>query len=67
MITSTMAFNVFGDNPITEALAGLVDWLPKLVIAIVLVIIGGMVANVVGDLVGADLDLVEGGEAEEQP
>ena len=46
-----MAFNVFGDNPITEALDGLVDWLPKLVVAIVLVIIGGLVANVVGDLV----------------
>lgn len=46
-----MAFNVFGDNPITDALEGLVDWLPKLVVAIVLVIIGGLVANVVGDLV----------------
>jgi hypothetical protein len=46
-----MAFNVFGDNPITDALDGLVDWLPKLVVAIVLVIIGGLVANVVGDLV----------------
>lgn len=46
-----MAFNVFGDNPITDALAGLVDWLPKLVVAMVLVIIGGLVANVVGDLV----------------
>ncbi|MDH3679271.1 MAG: hypothetical protein OEV40_04895 [Acidimicrobiia bacterium] len=47
-----MAFDVFGANPITEALDGLVDWLPKLVVAIVLVIIGGLVANVVGDLVG---------------
>ena len=46
-----MAFNVFGDNPITQALEGLVDWLPKLVVAVALVIIGGMVANVVGDLV----------------
>lgn len=45
-----MAFNVFGENPITDALTGLVDWLPKLVVAIVLVIIGGLVANVVGDL-----------------
>ena len=46
-----MAFNVFGDNPITDALEGLVAWLPKLVVGIVLVIIGGLVANVVGDLV----------------
>ena len=46
-----MAFSVFGDNPITEALDGMVAWLPKLVVAIVLVIIGGLVANIVGDLV----------------
>ncbi len=47
-----MAFSVFGDNPITDALEGLVDWLPQLIVAIALIIIGGMVANVVGDLVG---------------
>ena len=47
-----LAFNVFGDNPITETLDGLVAWLPNLVVAIALVIIGGLVANVVGDLVG---------------
>lgn len=46
-----LSFNVFGANPITDALDGLVDWLPKLVVGIVLVIIGGLVANVVADLV----------------
>lgn len=46
-----MAFNVFGPNPITDALEGLVNWLPKLVVGIILVIIGGLVANVVSDLV----------------
>ena len=29
----------------------MVAWLPKLVVAIALIIIGGLVANVVGDLV----------------
>ena len=52
LVVLQMAFNVFGDNPITDALDGLVDWLPKLIVAIVLVIIGGLVARVVGDLVG---------------
>ncbi len=47
-----LAFNVFGTNPITETLDGLVAWLPNLIVAIALVIIGGLVANVVGDLVG---------------
>lgn len=51
LLVLQMAFNVFGDNPITDALEGLVAWLPKLVVGIVLVIIGGLVANVVGDLV----------------
>lgn len=46
-----MAFNVFGDNPITEALGDLVQWLPQLVVAIILIVIGGLVANVVGGLV----------------
>ena len=46
-----MAFNTFGPNPITDALTGLVEWLPKLIVGIILVIIGGLVANVVGDLV----------------
>ena len=57
-----LAFNVFGDNPITEALDGMVDWLPKLVVALALVIIGGLVANVVGDLVrGATAGQAYGG------
>ena len=51
LLVLQLAFNVFGDNPITEALDGLVDWLPKLIVAVILVIIGGLVANVVGDLV----------------
>jgi len=51
LLVLQMAFDVFGDNPITEALDGMVAWLPNLVVAIVLVIIGGLVANVVGDLV----------------
>ncbi|MEM8922811.1 MAG: hypothetical protein AAGD35_04855 [Actinomycetota bacterium] len=51
LLVLQLAFNVFGDNPITDALEGLVDWLPSLIVAIALVIIGGLVANVVGDLV----------------
>jgi hypothetical protein len=51
LLVLQLGFNVFGDNPITEALDGLVDWLPKLVVAVALIIIGGLVANVVSDLV----------------
>ena len=51
LLVLQLAFNVFGANPITDALDGLVQWLPKLVVAIALVIIGGLVANVVSDLV----------------
>ncbi len=51
LLVLQMAFNVFGENPITDALEGLVAWLPKLVVAMVLIIIGGLVANVVADLV----------------
>ncbi|MEM7340911.1 MAG: hypothetical protein AAF467_19800 [Actinomycetota bacterium] len=51
LVVLQMAFNVFGDNPITDALEDLVDWIPSLIVAIALVIIGGLVANVIGDLV----------------
>ncbi|MFV0257254.1 MAG: mechanosensitive ion channel family protein [Acidimicrobiales bacterium] len=51
LLVLQMAFNVFGPNPITDALNGLVAWMPKLVVAVILVIIGGLVANVVRQVV----------------
>lgn len=51
LLVLQMAFSVFGPNPITNALDGMVAWLPKLIVAIALIIIGGLVANVIGDLV----------------
>ncbi|MEM7142945.1 MAG: hypothetical protein AAF548_18115 [Actinomycetota bacterium] len=52
LIVLKLTIGVFGDNPVQEALDGLVAFIPKLFVAIVIVIITGAVANVVRELVG---------------
>ncbi len=47
MLVLQIAFGVFGDNPISDALDGVIAFLPKLVIAIVIIIVTGMIANAV--------------------
>ena len=51
LIALQMAFGVFGPNPVSAMLTGIVAWLPKAVIAIVIVVVAGAVARAVKDLV----------------
>jgi hypothetical protein len=51
LITLQMAFGVFGDNPVSALLTGIVAWLPKAVVAIVIVVIAGAIASAVRDLI----------------
>lgn len=51
LIALQMAFGVFGDNPVSEMLTGIVAFLPKAVVAIVIVVVAGAVARAVRDLV----------------
>jgi hypothetical protein len=50
-----LAFGVFGTNPISTMLDAIVGWLPKAVVAIVLVVVASAIAKVVKDLIGAAL------------
>jgi hypothetical protein len=52
LIALQMAFGVFGTNPVSTMLTGIVAWLPKAVVAIVIVVVAGAVARAVRDLVG---------------
>jgi hypothetical protein len=53
LVTLTLAFGVFGANPISDMLKAVVGWLPKAVVAIILVVIGSALAKVVKDLISA--------------
>lgn len=51
LIVLKLTIGVFGENPVQEALDGLVAFIPKVFVAIVIIVITGAVANVVRELV----------------
>jgi hypothetical protein len=51
LIALQLAFGVFGDNPVSAMLTGIVAWLPRAVVAIVIVVVAGAIARAVRDLV----------------
>ena len=51
LVTLQLAFGVFGTNPVSTMLNAIVGWLPKAVVAIVLVVVGSAIAKVVKDLI----------------
>ena len=51
LITLQIAFGVFGENPVSAMLTGIVAWLPKAVVAIIIVVVAGAIARAVKDLV----------------
>jgi hypothetical protein len=55
LIALQIAFGVFGPNPVSALLTGIVAWLPKAVVAIIIVVIAGAIARAVKDLVSGAL------------
>jgi hypothetical protein len=51
LVTLQLAFGVFGTNPVSTMLDAVVGWLPKAVVAIILIVIGSAIAKVVKDLI----------------
>ncbi len=51
LITLSVAFGVFGQNPISDALAGIIAFLPRVAVAIVIVVIATAIAAAVKDLI----------------
>ena len=47
-----LAFGVFGANPVSELLTGVIAFLPKLLVAIVIVVVASAIAAGVKDIVG---------------
>jgi hypothetical protein len=55
LIALEVAFGVFGPNPISNVLTAIVGWLPKLIVAMLIIVIVGAIANAVKNLVGGAL------------
>jgi hypothetical protein len=56
-----LAFGVFGPNPVSDLITGIITFLPKLFIALLIVIIGSAIAGAVADLIrGATGGLTSG-------
>ncbi|GAB3220695.1 hypothetical protein GCM10027447_05350 [Glycomyces halotolerans] len=51
LFTLQLAFGVFGPNPVSNLLTGLVGWLPQLFVAILIVVVAFAIANAVYGLV----------------
>ena len=51
LVTLQMAFGVWGANPISTMLDAVVGWLPKAIVAIIIIVIASAIAKVVKDLI----------------
>ena len=51
LITLQMAFGAFGNNPISDLLAGIVAFLPRLAIAVIIMVVASAIASAVKDLI----------------
>ncbi|MGH3250010.1 MAG: mechanosensitive ion channel family protein [Trebonia sp.] len=51
LVTLQMAFGVWGANPISTMLNAVVGWLPKAIVAIIIIVIASAIARVVKDLI----------------
>lgn len=50
-----MAFGVFGPNPISELLTGVIAFLPKAIVAVIIVVVTAAIATAVRELIGTTL------------
>lgn len=62
LITLQLGFGVFGSNPVSTMLDGIVSWIPRAVVAIVLMVVAMAVANVVRDIVTSALSSMSYGK-----
>lgn len=61
LITLQLAFGIWGPNPISDLLAGVIGYLPNIIVAVVILVITAMLARVVTDVLTPTLGAVEGG------
>ncbi|MGN9809377.1 mechanosensitive ion channel family protein [Micromonospora sp. BQ11] len=55
LVTLQLAFGIWGPNPISDLIRGVVSWLPKAFVAIIIVVVAAAIAKAVKDLISAAL------------
>jgi Conserved TM helix len=61
LVSLQLAFGVFGPNPVSDLLKGLIAYLPNVLVAIVIVVVAAAIARAVTDLLASLLGGVTGG------
>jgi hypothetical protein len=61
LIALQLAFGIFGDNPVSDLITGIIAYLPNLLVAVIILVIAAAVAKVVTDILSATLGSVQGG------
>ncbi|MFM9370689.1 mechanosensitive ion channel family protein [Streptomyces sp. Da 82-17] len=62
LITLQLALGVFGPNPVSAMINGIVAWLPRAIVAVVLVVVAMAIANAVRSIVASALSRASYGE-----
>jgi Mechanosensitive ion channel, conserved TM helix len=62
LIALQLAFGIWGPNPISDLLHGLIAYIPRIVVAVIILVIAAAVARVLTDVLRPMLGAVEGGD-----
>jgi hypothetical protein len=62
LVSLQIAFGVFGPNPISDLLQGLIAYLPNVLVAIVIIVVAAAIAKAATDLLTSLLSGVSGGQ-----
>jgi Mechanosensitive ion channel, conserved TM helix len=62
LITLQLAFGIWGPNPITDLIEGIIAYLPNVIAAVIILVIAAAIARVVADVLTPALGAVRGGE-----
>ncbi|MEU1688448.1 mechanosensitive ion channel family protein [Micromonospora sp. NPDC005707] len=55
LVTLQLAFGIWGPNPISDLITGVVAWLPRAFVAIVIVVVAAAIARAVKDIISSAL------------
>ncbi|GIJ81202.1 Conserved TM helix [Micromonospora phaseoli] len=55
LLTLYLAFGIWGPNPISDLIAGVIAWLPRAFVAIIIVVVAAAIASAVKDIVSGAL------------
>ncbi|MFI6262672.1 hypothetical protein [Micromonospora sp. NPDC051006] len=55
LVTLQLAFGIWGPNPVSDLIAGVIAWLPRAFVAIVIVVVAAAIANAVRDIIAGAL------------